>query len=316
MPGFSSRDDCVAQRRRTIRQAPGTPRQDATRALRHSASMHPALHPHVRESGAGPGVVCLHANASSSAQWRGLMERLAPRWRVLAPDSLGAGRSPAWPADRTVTLADELALLEPVFAAAGDPFCLVGHSYGGAVALMAALAWPERVRALALYEPTLFSLLEQESPGQEAANGIRFAVADAAAAIDAGDPDAAAERFIDYWMGAGSWRRMPEPRRAPIAQSMANVAGWARALFTEPTPLQAFAALEMPVLYMTGAQSPASARGVARLLTGVLPDVSVVEFEELGHMGPVTHPETVNEAVAEFLAHCRATEAYERSRYA
>jgi pimeloyl-ACP methyl ester carboxylesterase len=181
---------------------------------------------------------------------------------------------------------------------------------------MAALAWPERVRALALYEPTLFSLLEQESPGQEAANGIRFAVADAAAAIEAGDPDAAAERFIDYWMGAGSWRRMPEPRRAPIAQSMANVAGWARALFTEPTPLQAFAALEMPVLYMTGAQSPASARGVARLLTGVLPDVSVVEFEELGHMGPVTHPETVNEAVAEFLAHCRATEAYERSRYA
>lgn len=274
------------------------------------------LLPHVRASGAGPGVVCLHANASSSAQWRGLMEKLAPGWRVLAPDSLGAGRSPAWPADRVVTLADELALLEPVFAAAGDPFCLVGHSYGGAVALMAALAWPERVRALALYEPTLFSLLEQESPGQEAANGIRFAAADAAAAIEAGDPDAAAQRFIDYWMGADSWRRMPEARRAPIALSMANVAGWARALFTEPTPLQAFAALEMPVLYMTGAQSPASARAVARLLTGVLPDVSVVEFEALGHMGPVTHPEAVNDTVAGFLAHCREAEAYERSRWA
>jgi pimeloyl-ACP methyl ester carboxylesterase len=275
-----------------------------------------ALLPHIRESGTGPGVVCLHANASSSAQWRDLMEQLAPRWRVLAPDSLGAGRSPAWPPDRVVTLADELALLAPVFSAAGDPFCLVGHSYGGAVALMAALACPERVRAVALYEPTLFSLLEQESPGQEAANGIRFAAADAAAAFEAGDHDGAAERFIDYWMGAGSWRRMPEPRRAPIAQSMANVRGWARALFTEPTPLHAFAALEMPVLYMTGASSPASARGVARLLTGVLPDVSVLEFEGLGHMGPVTHPETVNEAVAEFLAHCRADEAYERSRCA
>ncbi len=165
---------------------------------------------------AGPGVVCLHANASSSAQWRGLMERLAPGWHVLAPDSLGAGRSPAWPADRIVTLADEVALLEPVFAAAGDPFCLVGHSYGGAVALMAALAWPDRVRAIALYEPTLFSLLEQEAPGQEAANGIRSAAADAAAAVEAGDLDAAAERFIDYWMGEGSWRRMPEARRAPM----------------------------------------------------------------------------------------------------
>jgi pimeloyl-ACP methyl ester carboxylesterase len=108
---------------------------------------------------------------------------------------------------------------------------------------------------------------------------------------------------------------MPDPRRPPIASSMVNVAGWARALFTEPTPLQAFGALEVPVLYMTGAQSPASARGVARLLTGVLPDVSVLEFEALGHMGPVTHPDVVNEAVAEFLAHGRAAEAHERSAH-
>lgn len=266
--------------------------------------MQQALTPYVREAGTGPAVVCLHANASSSAQWRGLMDRLASDWRVLAPDSLGAGRSPAWPTDRAVTLADEVALLEPVFAAVGDPFCLVGHSYGGAIALMAALAQPERVRAVALYEPTLFSLLEQEAPGQEAANGIRFAAADAATAIEAGDREAAAERFIDYWMGAGSWRAMPEARRASIAPSMVNVAGWARALFTEPTPLQAFGALALPVLYMTGAQSPASSRRVARLLSGVLADVSVVEFAALGHMGPVTHPEIVNEAVAGFLAQC------------
>ena len=159
-----------------------------------------------------------------------------------------------------------MALLEPVFAAAGEPFFLVGHSYGAAVALMAALARPERIRAIALYEPTLFALLDEEAPGQEAANGIRFAAADAAAAIDAGDHAAAAQRFIDYWMGPGSWSSMPEPRQAPIAASMVNVAGWARALFSEPTPLRAFRALDLPVLYMVGGQSPASARGVARLI--------------------------------------------------
>ena len=43
--------------------------------------------PFVREAGTGRGVVCLHANASTSAQWRGLMERLAPRFHVLAVDS-------------------------------------------------------------------------------------------------------------------------------------------------------------------------------------------------------------------------------------
>jgi pimeloyl-ACP methyl ester carboxylesterase len=254
-----------------------------------------------REAGAGPGVVCLHSNASSSSQWRGLMERLAPKFHVLAADSYSAGKSPSWIADRPVTLRDEVALLEPVFARAGDGFALVGHSYGGAVALIAAVTQPQRVRALALYEPTLFALLEAESPSPNEADGIRNAVASASAALDAGDFDRAAECFIDFWMGKGAWARTPEPRRAPIATSVVNVRAWKSALFEEPTPLQAFAALNVPVLYMTGKESPASSLGVARLLTQALPRVEVVRFGGLGHMGPVTHPEIVNEAIAEFL---------------
>ena len=108
--------------------------------------------PHVRDSGGtGTGVVCLHANASSSSQWRHLSELLAPRFRVLAADLYGAGASPEWPSHRVITLADEVALLEPVLAAAGSPLVLVGHSYGAAVALIAALGRPaprRRARAL------------------------------------------------------------------------------------------------------------------------------------------------------------------------
>jgi pimeloyl-ACP methyl ester carboxylesterase len=80
------------------------------------------------------------------------------------------------------------------------------------------------------------------------------------------------------------------------------VRGWAEALLGEPTPLAAFRELKIPVLYMVGGQSPASSLGVARLLRRVLPQVRVVEFEDLGHMGPVTHPEPVNEAIARFLS--------------
>src|SRR5688500_12951709 len=116
------------------------------------------MEPYFREAGAGPGVVCLHSNASTSGQWRALMELLAPKLHVLAPDTYGAGRSPAWPSDRKVTLRDEVALIEPVLAKAGDSFALVGHSYGAAIALVAAITQPERVRCLALFEPTLFAL--------------------------------------------------------------------------------------------------------------------------------------------------------------
>jgi pimeloyl-ACP methyl ester carboxylesterase len=45
--------------------------------------------PFVREAGGGAGVVCIHSSASSSAQWRPLMDHLAGRFRVFAPDRLG-----------------------------------------------------------------------------------------------------------------------------------------------------------------------------------------------------------------------------------
>jgi len=257
--------------------------------------------PYVREAGAGPGVVCIHSNASNSSQWRGLMELLSPRFKVFAPDSYGSGKSPEWPSDRLIRLRDELELMQPVLVDAGSPLTLVGHSYGAAVALMAALDNPGRVRAMALYEPTLFALLDAEAPPPNQADGIRRAVAASSLALDDGDRETAGESFIDYWMGAGAWRQMPEQRRPPVAASVVNIRRWAHALFTEPTPLAAFRELEVPVLYMIGRQTTASARGVARLLTAALPQVEVLEFEGLGHMGPVTHPELVNEAIARFL---------------
>jgi pimeloyl-ACP methyl ester carboxylesterase len=184
--------------------------------------------PFFRESGSGPGVVCLHSNASSSSQWRSLMDRLAPSFHVLAPDGYGAGKGPPWPVDRPLALRDEVAALESIFARAGDSFTLVGHSYGAAVALVAAVQRPNGLRALALYEPTLFALLDQERPPPNDADGIRRAVHAAEAELAAGDPGAAARHFIDYWMGLGSWRGTPGPRRGPIEASIVNVRGWDR----------------------------------------------------------------------------------------
>ena len=113
----------------------------------------------VREAGAGTPVVCLHASAGSSAQWRPLLDALAERYHVLALDLYGSGKSPAWAGPRPLTLADEAAMLEPVIAGAGGRCHLVAHSYGAAVAMAATLADPARVQSLVLFEPVLFALL-------------------------------------------------------------------------------------------------------------------------------------------------------------
>lgn len=258
--------------------------------------------PYVRESGTGSGVVCIHSNASSSAQWRNLMDLLSVKNRVLAPDLYGSGRSPDWHSDREITLQDEVNLIEPVFALAGSPFTLVGHSYGAAVALMAALANPGRIRALVLYEPTLFALVEAQGPSPNGVDGIRNAVIAASTALDNGDRDAAAGHFIDFWMGDGNWRNTPSQRKPAIVASVVNVRRWSHALFTEPTPAHAFAALNIPILYLLGGSSPESARAVARVLLPALRDAQVVEFPGLGHMAPVTHPDVVNAEIVRFLS--------------
>lgn len=255
----------------------------------------------VREAGSGPAVVCLHSNASSSTQWRGLIDSLSPSHRVLAPDGLGAGKSPPWPHERAMFLDDEVDFMAPVFERAGDRFAIVGHSYGAAAALIAALRHRERVSALVLYEPTLFSLVDARSAPPNGVDGIRHATRDALDALQHQDRDRAAAHFIDYWMGPGSWDAMPAQRKPAIADSMIQLRHWAHALFNEPAPLDAFAQLDLPVLYMVGEASPASTQAVAELLMPRLPQVTTLRFPALGHMAPVTHPEVINAAIVRFL---------------
>ena len=100
---------------------------------------------------------------------------------------------------------------------AGSPSILVGHLRAAAVALRIAMERPGRVRALALYEPTLFSLIEADSPAPNEADGIRSAVYAAGLALDAGDADVAAAHFIDDWTGPGSWAATRQTRRPAIA---------------------------------------------------------------------------------------------------
>ncbi len=229
------------------------------------------------------------------------MACLAPDFHVLAPEARGTRHTPPWPPGRPAALADEVEWIQPALAQACEPLALVGHSYGAAVALIAALQRRQRLCALALYEPTLFSLVDAAQPPPNDAEGIRVVRTLMAAALAAGRHAEAAEHFIDYWMGKGHWRAMPAFRRAATEATIVHAPRWAEALFDDPTPLSAFAELSTPVLLMVGRDSPASSLAVARLLAGTLPNVEVKAFAGLGHMGPITHPATVNAVIEEFL---------------
>ena len=259
------------------------------------------LKPFIREQGSGDGVICLHSNASSSSQWRSLADLLSDRFHVMAVDGYGAGKSPEWPGEFPLRLADEVSLLDAALERAGERFHLIGHSYGGAVAMKAALMYPARVRSLVVYEPTLFHLVAAGDPLSSPAEGIWRASSDAAEAIARGDSAAAAERFIDFWISPGAWASMPAARQAGVASAMKNVKAWRDTLFSETFPSSALASLQIPVLLMWGEDSPESALSVARLLKDTLPDVTPASRAGRGHMGPITHAESVNAQISGFL---------------
>jgi pimeloyl-ACP methyl ester carboxylesterase len=229
------------------------------------------------------------------------MERLANRFRVIAVDLYGSGKTPAWPADRAMYLDDEIALLDSVFDAAGDRFHVIGHSFGGAIALKTALRYPGRLHSLTVYEPVLFSMLMADAPQSAAAREILSVRDDTIRLVEEGDLNASAERFVDYWLGDGAWAATPEARRPALAASMRTVQSEWHAAFNEPTPLHAFTAIDIPTLFLTGGDTTAAARAVARLITAVLRRAHVAEIAGVGHMAPVTHPDQVNPIIERFL---------------
>ena len=229
------------------------------------------------------------------------MERLADRFRVIAVDLYGSGKTAAWPQDQPMHLDDEIALLGSVFRAAGDRFHLIGHSFGGAIALKAALADRDRLLSLTLYEPVLFSVLMADAPESTAACEILAVRYDTIRLVDEGNFYISAQRFVDYWMGDGTWAATPESRRPVLAAAMRAVKSEWYALFHEPTLLSAFAAVHVPTLFLTGSKSKPPVLAIASLVTAVLPRVHIEKIEGVGHMAPVTHPDTVNPIIERFL---------------
>jgi abhydrolase domain-containing protein 6 len=104
------------------------------------------------EAGQGPTMVLLHGFTGSKENWLPLMRRLAPRWRVLAPDLPGWGDSSRQPdADYGYSAqVERLAAWLPTVA--DGPVVLVGHSMGGGIAALLAARHPDQVSQLVLMD--------------------------------------------------------------------------------------------------------------------------------------------------------------------
>lgn len=240
-------------------------------------------------------VLMLHSSLSSGRQWQSLKLALKAQYQVLNPDLLGYGsNTEKYP--RPMQLADEAKKLWPLLdGKAAGSVILVGHSFGGALALHMARTRPELFKAVLVFEPVAFHLFKSTDPAlyqqvqQLSQQMLNVSAKDAA------------ELFIDYWQGDEYFNHLPDVMQQKLTAQVGKVAADFEALSGEPATLIDYAtAIHCPVLLLSGEQSQLSAQRLAVMLAGVLP---CVEFQTVktGHMGPVTDAELVNTILLEFI---------------
>jgi pimeloyl-ACP methyl ester carboxylesterase len=250
------------------------------------------------EQGAGEPVFLLPSSVSGNRQWRSLADALSDRYRTLAVNPFGYGETTAWPDNSSQSLYAQASLL--LLVPTEGPLHLVGHSFGAAVAMKAALLLGERVKSLVLIEPNPFNLLKQE--GRTEAFLEARALRDHVKCFGSlGDWERVAERFADYWGGDGSWAAMPEKRRSAFAAALRpNFYEW-DAVMSEETTLEQWRSIPARTLVMSDPGTRRPIREIVELLAEACPHWRFHAMPGGGHMAPLTRPELVNPAIREFL---------------
>jgi len=250
----------------------------------------PILRSSILAAGNGAPVLLLHGSASAAVMWAPAIDALKPKFRVVAPDLIGYGRTESWVDGHDFSADDELRLLEPLLPR-DAPVHVVGHSYGGLVALHLALAGRIALRSLTLIEPVAFFLLPHAG-AHEAWSEIRELGDGYAQRIASGETEAALRQFIDYWAGRGAWDAMDETLRAQIRRSARKIVLDFQVAFTDPG-IEAVRALKCPVRVLSGGRSRAPTRRIASFLAEAWPSAELEVVADANHLLPVTHPDMV-----------------------
>jgi pimeloyl-ACP methyl ester carboxylesterase len=281
------------------------------------------IHGHDRafvKLGSGPALLLLHGLGCDHTTWAPVLSSLARRYTVIAPDLLGHGSSAKPRADYSVGgYANGMRDLLTVLGI--DRVTVMGHSFGGGVAMQFAYQFPERTERLVLVAPgglgpeVTPAIRAITLPGFHQAMGLvtlpgvrqltktALRILAASGLSQARDLDEVAE-IVDSFK---------DPRaRAAIRHVVSAVVDWRGQVVTMADRAYLTQAMPMCVVWGTDdAVIPVSHAGIAAELA---PDATVEVIADAGHFPHKDHPQRFVKVVNDFI---RSTEpaTYDRRHW-
>jgi len=244
--------------------------------------------------GSGPALLLLHATLASSREMRPLARLLAPRFSVVSVDRRGSGQSHLRERPQgAVDVADHVDdLVELIGSLDLGPVAVVGHSYGGCLALELAARQPELVDWAWVYEPPY---------AQVGADEVRARLLDVgrvtAEAAASGGPPAAALAFYAGVSGSEAAAALSTTARERIMGEGTGAIADASLRGFEPDGL---ARIVCPVAVATGSNGAVFYSQIADALVDRIATARRVRLDGVDHLAPILDARTIARAVAGF----------------
>jgi pimeloyl-ACP methyl ester carboxylesterase len=218
------------------------------------------------------------------------------QFRCITTSLLGYGRTTERRTTEDPDIAHEAGMLEAVIRKTNGPVHLVGHSFGGLVALVTALRRQALLTSLTIVEAPAMELL-RESGEDRHYQAFREMTGGYFADFDSGNTEAIAA-MIDFYGGAGTYASWP-PRVKTYAMETTpvNILDWASA-FGFALSRTALATLTVPTLVLRGGASHPAMQRANELLAAGIKGASLQTIAGAAHFMIATHAGDVAHAVA------------------